>query len=334
MTGSTYVAFVRDHSASMSSLREMAKKDYNSVLAANKKSHDDGLSTVFGAVVEFSDSVRVAQPLKPISAMEEVHRYDTPGGSTRLWDGVYAAIRELEKVPVEKGSDVAFLVLVTTDGRENDSRDIRVDSLVDKIRELTATDKWTFVFRVPHGYKRIITSMGVPSHNVIEWSQDEESMAETEVKTSGAFDSFYVGRARGITASTSFYADTEKLTASKVAAVAKDVTGDAKFFPVTRDDNDVQIRDFITKKCGRYEQGRAFYQLTKSEKVQHHKLVALREKATGRVYSGPEARKLIGLPSSGEVNLNPGSSPNYDVFVQSTSVNRKVKFGTQVLYFG
>lgn len=80
--------------------------------------------------------------------------------------------------------------------------------------------------------------------------------------------------------------------------------------------------------------GSAFYQLTKTEaRVQDSKMIAIRDKINGRVYHGPAARDMIGLPHIGTVRLHPGDHGNYDIFIQSTSINRKLVAGTQVLYW-
>jgi hypothetical protein len=51
------------------------------------------------------------------------------------------------------------------------------------------------------------------------------------------------------------------------------------------------------------------------------------------MYSGSDARTLIGLPTSGNARLHPGNHGNYDIFIQSTSINRKLVGGTGVLYW-
>ncbi len=81
-----------------------------------------------------------------------------------------------------------------------------------------------------------------------------------------------------------------------------------------------------------YTPGSTFYQLTKPEEVQDYKAFILRDNS-GRLYAGNEdARKLMGLPSGGTFKLNPGHDPRYTFFVQSTSFNRKLMPGTDVLH--
>jgi len=42
---------------------------------------------------------------------------------------------------------------------------------------------------------------------------------------------------------------------------------------------------------------------------------------------------LLGLPEVGSVAVNPGDHGNFNIFVQSTSVNRKLVAGTKALYW-
>lgn len=54
------------------------------------------------------------------------------------------------------------------------------------------------------------------------------------------------------------------------------------------------------------------------------------EKRSGRAYSGPDARKIVGLPDM-TVRVKPDHNPDFDIFVQSTSTNRKLISGTRLL---
>jgi hypothetical protein len=96
----------------------------------------------------------------------------------------------------------------------------------------------------------------------------------------------------------------------------------------------IQIRDFILSKRAQYLKGAAFYQLTKSEnRITETKLVVVRDRATGKIYGGQQARTMVGLPRFGNARLHPGDHKNYDIFIQSESVNRKLVKGTGVIYW-
>jgi hypothetical protein len=76
--------------------------------------------------------------------------------------------------------------------------------------------------------------------------------------------------------------------------------------------------------------GEAYYQLTKAEKIQPDKQIALLDNTTKHLFTGDNARVLLGLPSH-EVKVAPVAHPNFTVFVQSKSVNRKLVPGTKIL---
>ena len=96
-----------------------------------------------------------------------------------------------------------------------------------------------------------------------------------------------------------------------------------------------KIREVILDHGKQWIKGAAFYALIKTEKrVQPYKMVALRVKTSGKVYSGQEAREMLGIgQATGIVRLIPGDHGKFDVFIQSTSINRKIAAGTEVMYW-
>ena len=111
-----------------------------------------------------------------------------------------------------------------------------------------------------------------------------------------------------------------------------DVSNQVTIHRVKTVDHGIQIRDYVEQKLKKvYIRGSVFYQLTKTEKVQDYKEIAIRDRIKGHVYTGASARDLLGLPEYGEIKLIPGSHGQYDVFIQSTSVNRKLVADTDVL---
>jgi hypothetical protein len=80
-----------------------------------------------------------------------------------------------------------------------------------------------------------------------------------------------------------------------------------------------------------YAIGHGYYQLTKTETIQPRKQIVIREKQTNKVYGGDAARDILGLPRGTAIRVKPNANPSYDVFVQSTSVNRKVLKGTDLI---
>jgi len=138
-----------------------------------------------------------------------------------------------------------------------------------------------------------------------------------------------------------FQPDMSKVSKSAVI----NLTDLSQDFRVWNVDNGIStIRDFVedklrniklNKTLGRqYQIGRAYYQLTKTEEVQASKDMVILDKNTNALYGGQEARSLLGCPTGISFKIKPAiHSHQYDIFIKSTSVNRKLINGTKLLYF-
>jgi hypothetical protein len=93
------------------------------------------------------------------------------------------------------------------------------------------------------------------------------------------------------------------------------------------------IREFCEETFGEYRIGSAYYQLTKPEKLQETKKICIKHLKSGKTYTGSYARTVLGLPSYGEVKIAPKDHGQYEIFIQSTSVNRKLIGDTRLLYY-
>lgn len=335
----TYIGFSRDHSGSMSSLAKAAMDDFNKLVAGIRKNAIDNSVDTIVSVMEcgrgtMGDNNMVVKN-SSVLGVKPLECYITDGGSTPLFDSVGELIDAMMNVPDAKDPDVNFLVMVITDGQDNASRKY-VYSIGQTIQQLQSTDRWSFTFRVPRGAKRTLVSKGIPEGNILEWELSAKGMELSGTATSQAIDSFYASKVAGIQSTRSFYeTDLTGVSTQKIAANLKEVTNEVQLFSVPSFYDGGQIRDFVEAHIpGQMKKGAAFYQLTKKEdEVQEYKQICIRDKKSGKVYAGVHARQLLGLPFSGTVKIHPGNHGNYDIFIQSTSVNRKLVQGTSVLYW-
>ena len=342
-----YIGISRDHSMSMSLLVGSAMKDYNRNIEGIKtgaKDHEiDTIVSVIecGVNLPFDYSARsygkravgnkfVVQN-SSVNSLKQLESYAAHGNATPLYDSIGELISQLEKNPDAKNEDVSFLVLVITDGQENASRTWDPSTLRSKIQELQATDRWTFALRVPRGAKAsLVRDLGVHPDNVYEWEVSTLGLERSTAQTVGATQSYYQARAEGVRSSTRFYSDLHNVSVKDVENKLNEIKG----YKLWKVKDKEQIKVFVEKKLGKSMQmGAAFYQLTKPEKIQGHKKIAIRHKFSGKMYEGDNARKLLGVPSGGEVKVYPGNHGDYDVFVQSTSTNRNLVPDTEVLYW-
>jgi hypothetical protein len=104
-----------------------------------------------------------------------------------------------------------------------------------------------------------------------------------------------------------------------------------RFQQLTVDANQ-SIQDFVRSTGAAFRVGKGFYQLSKSEKIQENKEVILVDEF-GQMFTGTDARNMIGVPFGKRGNVSSKSIPRgYQVFIQSTSFNRKLVKDTEFLY--
>lgn len=325
-----YIGFSRDHSGSMAGLAGAAMKDYNDTVAAVREAAISENQDTLVSVVRFGGGVFTEITNASVTALRPLTTYPF-SGQTPLFDSVGRLIEIFEKVPTDL--ETSFLVSTVTDGEENSSQLYSAHSMSYKIKLLQATDRWTFVFRVPRGYSRTLINLGIPEWNILEWDQTQKGVEVASQATREAFRSFYTARSAGATSTKRFYADLSNVTSNVVAASMKDISADVMIWPVSLKDDGREIKDFVEKRNKVYYKGAAFYQLSKPETIQDHKRIMIRDKTSNAVYEGAAARQMMAFPLYGSIRARPGNLGNFDLFIQSTSVNRKLVKGTNLVYW-
>lgn len=104
-------------------------------------------------------------------------------------------------------------------------------------------------------------------------------------------------------------------------------------FQVFNVDEDINIKDFCNKMGITFKTGRGFYEFIKPEIIQKKKEIILMDKVTKELYEGEAARSIAGIgPNEENARIKPGKLEKYRMFIQSTSVNRKLIGGNGFLY--
>lgn len=328
------IAFCLDFSGSMAHLRTGALKSFNGAL---QRIRDEAARTgqpTFVSLYSFGESsyesTRTYYRDVPIEQVRNLDSYAAVGG-TPLLDAVGTATENFLRMGVANHASEleSFVVIVITDGEENASKRYNYSNLATLMRQTQATDRWTYAFMLPRGYKAdFVRTYGVPDGNCEEWEQNDAGITRLGVQTSSAISNYYQARSTGIRSVKNFYSvDLSKVKAADIRSLT-DLAGRVKVLPVTKE---TPIRPFVEAKFGNYVAGSAYYQLTKPEKIQARKQVLIMEKGKASIYGGNEARTLIGIPLGQECRVKPLDLAKYDVFVQSTSVNRQLVRGTKLL---
>lgn len=244
-------------------------------------------------------------------------------GQTALIDATILALDDLAETP-EKYGEHAFLIYVLTDGQENSSRYLPVN-LSNRISKLH--DNWTLAAFVPDQQGVFeAKKFGFPKENIAIWDTTSRGITEAGKRIRETTETFMQNRRLGIRGSRNLFT----LATPTLSSVANRLVGlhpgQYRLLDVRYDG---RIDEFVEEKLHRpYSRGEAYYQLTKPETVQPQKQIAI----FGRnaVYTGADARQLLGLPDY-NVRVAPNDYSDYEIFVQSTSVNRKLIGGTKLL---
>lgn len=334
-----HVALVLDASSSMSHLSrkviDVADQQIAYLARRSKELDQETRVTVY----VFADKVECVIYDKDVLRMPSLKQLYRVGGMTALLAATLKSQRELAQTAQIYG-DHSFLTFVLTDGQENashhgpdaPSRDPR--ELTRAVANLIETqeDNWTLAVLVPDQMgKREAMQCGFPKDNIAVWdATSTQGLQEAGQVIQQATEKFMVGRTRGIRGSRTVFstgAETVNKDTIKAAGLTPVDPAEYQLVPVARE---AVIREWVVESGHTYRTGCAFYQLSKSEKVQARKQIAVLEKKTDRVYTGPQARALLGLPDA-EVRVKPDQNDDFTIFVQSTSVNRKLVPNTRLL---
>lgn len=352
-----HIAMVIDGSLSMRHLMKqviaVADAEIRHLAQRSRELNQETRVTVY----VFDDDVRCVIYDMDVLRLPSIAEFYDPSGNTALIAATMKSQDDLERTAQLYG-DHAFLTYVLTDGEENVSKystvfggngqrrhftyessryttNELIHSLAEKLRGLPVN--WTVACLVPnargiHEAKKF----GFPPNNIAVWdATSRDGVAEvfgTTMRT--ATDTFMTNRAMGIRGSRTLFA-------GGVAQVnSKNINASMGFKPLSRDAYmlydvgdtlSLEIRSYVTYVTSEdYRKGSAFYELTKREKIQPQKVIMVRNRKSGRVYTGSDARKLLDLPNH-EVPVKPEHNPEFQIFVQSMSYTRKLVPGTKVL---
>ena len=259
--------------------------------------------------------------------------YGRPDGGTPLIDAVIKSQTDLATTSQLYG-DHAFLTLVLTDGDENTSNTNWYD-LSQFIA--AAKENWTLGFFVPN--QQGVTTLhraGIDKGSISVWdATSAQGMLDAGKKIHSTVDAYMTGRSQGLRGTKSLFTTAatgaDKVNAKTVAMTMKPM--DRSSYSLHDVHQRQQIGDFVndTLKLGPYYIGKGFYQFMKPETIQGDKALIVVNKLTGQAYEGVNARSLIGLTPGVEAKVKPAENPEWDIYVQSKAINRKLIPGTKML---
>jgi len=353
-----HVALVLDASVSMRRHRDAVIAVTDGLIKHLAKTSQELDQETRVTVYTFGDDYRVLVFDKDVMRLPSIKDLYEIDGNTALIAATMKSLDDLEKTAQMYG-DHAFLTFVITDGQENVSRWSTVfggtgkrvryvseparytenqikQQLADRLTNLA--ENWTVACLVPDRAGVLdAQSFGFPADNIQIWdTTSKDGVLEVGKMITEATDTYMTNRSLGIRGSKTMFAKMSaadlNLGAVRQAGLKRLPKDKYEVLAVLAANDGEAIKDFVEDKTGRpYVTGTAYYELMKPEKIQPQKAVLVRDRKSGVVYHGQHARDLLGLPSDREMRVKPDTNPKYRVFVQSTSINRKLVAGTKLL---
>jgi hypothetical protein len=204
----TYICFVQDHSGSMDGKKDLAITNFNEQRAKLLKEDDDEMDNLV-TIVEFDDEIHCNYDNVPIDEIKEVTNWWT-GGMTALYDAIAFGINNLKKkMDTDKRTDKAALIVIQTDGQENQSSDYEGEEGRKKINaminELEDTKLWSFVFLGENIGEEVAMGMGFKMSNIMNYAGDKGSVQHAYHMSSEGLDTYMKGRKLGQTQTMNFF---------------------------------------------------------------------------------------------------------------------------------
>lgn len=326
-----HIALVVDSSGSMYGLADTVVKVFDKEIDYLKRRSVELDQETRISVYTFNRDIACLVFDMDVMRMKSLRNHYFASGQTALIDASIKAINDMEKLPQLYG-DNAFLVYVLTDGEENASRhsSSRLTSILDKL-----PDNWTIACMVPstrgvHEAKKF----GFPTSNIQIWNTSNDGMVEVGASFRSAMDNYMDNRSKGIRGTKNFFSlDTSGIKVKDASANLTKLSANkyTRYQVKAGTAGFVVIKDSVEDATGKsYVKGSTFYELTKTEMIQSYKEICIQDRKSTAVYSGANARTLLGLPNS-DVKVSPDKHSGWRIFVQSTSVNRKLPHNSYVL---
>lgn len=253
-----------------------------------------------------------------------------PAGQTALFDAIGKAIDDCD---IADDGETSFTIIGFTDGEENSSQKYPTAKVLsDRIAQVLKKQRYTIAFQAPKANP--LAKMGISTDNIRTFEATEQGVKEAAQANTIGIDQYFTARSSGILAVQNFYQpDLTNLTQKKLAQKLDDLSDQYAIYTVPKSVDKIEIGPFIEEKTGLvYILGGAFYQLSKpqGENVQAGKEILILDKKKTEIYGGSQARQLLGFPQGMEIKVKPGDHGDYEIFIQSTSVNRHLLGGTKV----
>lgn len=350
-----HVIFALDASSSMAGdrARQLVKAVAEEVenLAIESGSEKKNQETRV-AIYAFADQVQCVASERDVMRLPDIKDVYRANGNTALCDAGILVLDDIGLV-CQKYGNHGFLVYFLTDGEENRSHPVARANLPKRMANLP--DNVTVACLVPEGRNysgntcvEDAVRYGFPRGNVATWNINAADGVKKAVQSTmrTATANYMTARASGLRSTNALFTmDSSAVNAATVEQNLVQLSPRSyTLVPVTKPAPDYPkgeywwIKDFAEFSGYKYTAGETgYYQFVyvkgkkPSEVITPTTDVIVVHRDTKLAYGGPSARKLLKLPDNQSVRIKFDRNPDYDIYILSSSNNRHLITGTNLL---
>lgn len=206
------IAMVLDRSGSMAPVMDEAIGAFNDQIRTTREATEDQPIDVLVSLVTFASEVD--EPVYwnvPLHQVNEFTKADyIPGGWTAMRDAVGFTIDRLKQHPDIDDENTTVLVVIISDGAENNSREYSPEALAERVNACQDTNRWTFVYEgANQDLAKVSQATRIAKGNMLGFDATVQGMQQSGMLRQQSVTSYYRGVGTGeVTCSTNFYNQT------------------------------------------------------------------------------------------------------------------------------
>jgi uncharacterized protein YegL len=214
MNSKTHVAILLDCSGSMQACQTETVAGFNEQVQAIRKSAQlsGAEGATFVTLAVFNDGVEFVRFAEPVDRLMEISADEYhPDSLTAMLDAVGQTLKRFEK-KVKDSESIHYLVIIISDGEENDSREFTYERIAEMIQKRQQTGRWTFSYMgANQDLSDISKRLSIPKSNVAIYTSSGKGTLIGMGALSKSTMDFLDRRSKGAATSDKFFRDEDEV---------------------------------------------------------------------------------------------------------------------------
>lgn len=198
-----YVTLILDKSGSMDALKKEVVGGFNQQLTTIREENEKHGMKSLVSLVTFDNIV-----LKPTVWLEDVDKVAQltpedyiPNGMTAMLDAVGTTVQKLLKLSDANDENTSFLVIVISDGQENNSKEYTGEKIAELVSSCEKTSRWTFSYiGANQNLADVSKQLHININNMMVFDANAAGYNKMSSGLASATAGYYRSRAAGATA--------------------------------------------------------------------------------------------------------------------------------------